>query len=128
MNSIQRPWWPPERRRITWEARASWRGFSKDRAGKGRRTGKQRFPCAGEAPPGEARFEPCDPATEPCEAEAPVPGAGETPVAEPSSEPAEPGPEAVVEEDPAIEASADEEFTPGDEISEDYPIPLPSDI
>ena len=33
-----------------------------------------------------------------------------------------------VEEDPAIEASADEEFTPGDEISEDYPIPLPSDI
>ena len=54
--------------------------------------------------------------------------AGETPVAEASSEPAEPGPEAVVEEDPAIEASADEEFTPGDEISEDYPIPLPSDI
>ena len=81
-----------------------------------------------QAPPGEARFEPCDPATEPCEAEAPVPEAGETPVAEPSSEPAEPGPEAVVEEDPAIEASADEEFTPGDEISEDYPIPLPSDI
>ena len=81
-----------------------------------------------QAPPGEARFEPCDPATEPCEAEAPVPEAGETPVAEASSEPAEPGPEAVVEEDPAIEASADEEFTPGDEISEDYPIPLPSDI
>jgi len=26
------------------------------------------------------------------------------------------------------EASPEEEFTPGDEISEDYPVPLPSDI
>jgi hypothetical protein len=34
----------------------------------------------------------------------------------------------VVEEDPFIEASADEVFEPGDEISEDYPVPLPSDI
>lgn len=38
------------------------------------------------------------------------------------------GPEAIVEEDMAIEATADEVFEPGDEISEDYPIPLPSDI
>jgi hypothetical protein len=44
------------------------------------------------------------------------------------SDPVAAGPEAVVEEDPAVEASADEVFTPGDEISEDYPIPLPSDI
>jgi hypothetical protein len=33
-----------------------------------------------------------------------------------------------VEEDPGVEASANEEFTPDDEISEDYPVPLPSDI
>ena len=44
------------------------------------------------------------------------------------SDPVAAGPEAVVEEDLAVEASADEVFTPGDEISEDYPIPLPSDI
>jgi hypothetical protein len=34
----------------------------------------------------------------------------------------------LVEEDASVEAKADEEFTPGDEISEDYPVPLPSDI
>jgi hypothetical protein len=34
----------------------------------------------------------------------------------------------LVEEDPALEAKADDEFTPEDEISEDYPVPLPSDI
>lgn len=37
-------------------------------------------------------------------------------------------PESVVEPDPDFEASADEEFNPDDEISEDYPVPLPSDI
>lgn len=34
----------------------------------------------------------------------------------------------LVEEDPAIAASAEEEFDPDEEISEDYPVPLPSDI
>lgn len=81
-----------------------------------------------QAPPDGEQAEPCDPATEACGEQAPVPEAGETPLAEPPSETVETGLEAVVEEDPAIEASADEEFTPGDEISEDYPIPLPSDI
>jgi hypothetical protein len=38
------------------------------------------------------------------------------------------GPAATVEEDSAIEASAQEEFNPDEEISEDYPVPLPSDI
>jgi hypothetical protein len=38
------------------------------------------------------------------------------------------GPAATVEEDSAIEASAEEEFDPDEEISEDYPVPLPSDI
>jgi hypothetical protein len=38
------------------------------------------------------------------------------------------GPESVVEPDPDFEATADEEFDPDDEISEDYPVPLPSDI
>lgn len=32
------------------------------------------------------------------------------------------------EDDSDTEASADGEFKPGDEISEDYPVPLPSDI
>jgi hypothetical protein len=38
------------------------------------------------------------------------------------------GPGALVEEDPAVEATAQEEFDPDEEISEDYPVPLPSDI
>jgi hypothetical protein len=33
-----------------------------------------------------------------------------------------------VEEDEMISVSAEEEFEPGEEISEDYPVPLPSDI
>jgi hypothetical protein len=37
-------------------------------------------------------------------------------------------PGALIEEDPAIAASAEEEFDPDEEISEDYPVPLPSDI
>jgi hypothetical protein len=40
----------------------------------------------------------------------------------------EEGPGALVEEDSAIAASAEEEFDPDEEISEDYPVPLPSDI
>jgi hypothetical protein len=42
--------------------------------------------------------------------------------------PAMSDPADLVEEDPGLEAKADEEFTPEDEISEDYPVPLPSDI
>lgn len=38
------------------------------------------------------------------------------------------GPQASVEEDADIRASADEVFEPEDEIPEDYPVPLPSDI
>jgi len=34
----------------------------------------------------------------------------------------------LVEEDPDVEARADDVFTPDEEISEDYPVPLPSDI
>ena len=37
-------------------------------------------------------------------------------------------PGALIEEDAAIAASAEEEFDPDEEISEDYPVPLPSDI
>ncbi len=55
---------------------------------------------------------------EPCEAEEPV--------ATPGSE--QQTAESVAEEDSLIEASADEVFEPGDEISEDYPVPLPADI
>jgi hypothetical protein len=85
-------------------------------------------PATAQAPPDGGQVEPCDPATEPCEEQVPALETGDTPLPDPSSETAEAGIEAAVEEDPAIEASADEEFTPGDEISEDFPIPLPSDI
>ena len=37
-------------------------------------------------------------------------------------------PETIEEDDSDVEASAEGEFKPGDEISEDYPVPLPSDI
>ncbi len=33
-----------------------------------------------------------------------------------------------VETDPDFEATVEDVFRPGDEISEDYPIPLPADI
>ena len=33
-----------------------------------------------------------------------------------------------IEPDPDFEASVEDVFKPGDEISEDYPIPLPADI
>ena len=83
-------------------------------------------------PPAEDRAPPCDPATEVCDDALPEPEADSEPGAEEEDNLLDPdlegGPQAAVEEDPAIEASADEVFTPGDEISEDYPIPLPSDI
>lgn len=47
---------------------------------------------------------------------------GELPV-EPESDPG-----SLVEEDARVAASAEEEFDPDEEISEDYPVPLPSDI
>ena len=85
-------------------------------------------PAIAQTPPDAVQAEPCDPAAEPCAEPSPAAGTDETPDAAQPAETAEAGLEAVVEEDPAIEASADEVFTPGDEISEDYPIPLPSDI
>ena len=59
-----------------------------------------------------------------------------TPETEPAAETAvtedEPAPgenEIEAEElDPDFEASVEDVFKPGDEISEDYPIPLPADI
>ena len=36
--------------------------------------------------------------------------------------------EELTEAEKAARAMADEDFKPGDEISEDYPVPLPSDI
>lgn len=38
------------------------------------------------------------------------------------------GPEDTGEEEPEVEVSAEEVFEASDEISEDYPVPLPSDI
>ena len=57
--------------------------------------------------------------------------AGEQP-AETGEQPAETGDpgteEELTEAEKAARAMADEDFKPGDEISEDYPVPLPSDI
>jgi hypothetical protein len=81
-----------------------------------------------QAPPIEEEAPPCDPATESCDdslTDSEAAAADQAGMPDPDLEG---GPQAAVEEDPAIEASADEVFTPGDEISEDYPIPLPSDI
>jgi hypothetical protein len=52
---------------------------------------------------------------------------------EPGAVPCEPQeseavPDEEKEEEAVVEASADEVFTPGDEIHEDYPVPLPADM
>ena len=67
-------------------------------------------------------------ASVPCEEQDP-----ETPPGEAQRSAEAPGeivvdPEAIEELDSDAEASAEGEFKPGDEISEDYPVPLPSDI
>ncbi|MDX1379589.1 MAG: hypothetical protein R3233_00645 [Xanthomonadales bacterium] len=77
-----------------------------------------------EAPPEPAPEDAARPADDPSQADSADP------------EPADPmltddtlaGPAAAVEEDSAIQATAEEEFNPDEEISEDYPVPLPSDI
>ena len=80
-------------------------------------------PPGGEADADEAAA-PCVPAGEVREAEA---GADGVP-AEPCVEADAADVSEALEEDPYIEATADEVFEPGDEISEDYPVPLPADI
>ena len=87
-----------------------------------------------QAPPGEERAEGAD-AGEPA---LPCVSAGEAILPKGAHGPPEPGavpceeqePEAAPgeEQDSGVEASAQEEFTPGEEISEDYPVPLPADI
>jgi len=52
--------------------------------------------------------------------------AGEASGEEPGEEFSDPA--AGVEEDATVAASAQDEFNPDEEISEDYPVPLPSDI
>lgn len=65
---------------------------------------------------------------EPCEDSSPgTTSGGEAAPAEPP-DPSDPGAEPNEEETADTEGSADEVFKPGDEISEDYPVPLPSDI
>jgi len=77
----------------------------------------QSLPCvpAGQAAPAGGEQGTTGPSAVPCEEPKPA-------------DVADAGPAAAVEEDPGVEASANEEFTPDDEISEDYPVPLPSDI
>ncbi len=80
-------------------------------------------PPAGEADAGETAAL-CVPAGEVREADAEADGApAELCVEADAADASE-----ALQEDPYIEATADEVFEPGDEISEDYPVPLPSDI
>jgi hypothetical protein len=100
----------------------------------GAEAGGQALPCvpaadtpqapAGETGAPEGQLEGAKTTPEPCEEQS----AGAEPAEDPPSGETVAGPDATVEEDPGVEASADEEFMPGDEISEDYPVPLPADI
>jgi hypothetical protein len=120
--------------------------------------GEQVLPCvsatdapqapAGESGPLESQPKDAGEASVPCEDQGPeaMPGEEQDPEATPGEEqdpeatPGEEqdsaeapgeilaGPETIEEDDSDVEASAEGEFKPGDEISEDYPVPLPSDI
>ena len=94
-------------------------------------------PPAEEIPGGsvtEGQTQPCVPAGEATAAGGEAGPAGQE--AQPCPEPEDAAaadavgsdPADAVEEDQAVQASADEVFTPGDEISEDFPVPLPADI
>jgi hypothetical protein len=64
----------------------------------------------------------------PCEEQSPDATPGEEQLTAEETGGIDVDPEASGEEDSVVEASAEDEFKPGDEISEDYPVPLPSDI
>jgi hypothetical protein len=83
-------------------------------------TGEPALPCvsAGAAILPSGQHGPPEPGAVPCEEQDSGDSPGEI-VA---------GPEEKEEEDAVVEASAEEEFTPDDEISEDYPVPLPADM
>jgi hypothetical protein len=65
---------------------------------------------------------------EPCEEEFAEPSSGEDHVSGEAPDETAAGSDANPKEVLDAEASADDVFQPGDEISEDYPVPLPSDI
>jgi len=83
-------------------------------------TGEPARPCvsAGAAILPSGAHGPPEPGALPCEEQDSGDLSGEI-VADPEEE---------GEEDAVVEASAEEEFTPADEISEDYPVPLPADM
>lgn len=83
---------------------------------------------AGESGPLEGQQEVAGEAQVPCEGPVPEAGAGEEQANEEA--PGVPTEDAGsdTEEAPEVEVTADEIFTPVDEISEDYPVPLPADI
>jgi hypothetical protein len=100
--------------------------------------GGQALPCvpatdAPQAPaansgPLEGQPEGAEPVAVPCEQQAAEAEPGEEQLSTGAAGEIVAGPEATVEEDPDVEASAEDVFEPGDEISEDYPVPLPADI
>jgi hypothetical protein len=90
--------------------------------------------ASAQAPPGEERAEVAD-AGEPA---LPCVSAGEAILPKGAHGPPEPGAVPCEEQEPEVtpgeeqvtgaEVTADEEFTPGEEIHEDYPVPLPADM
>ena len=100
-----------------------------DRAA-GPATGEQVLPCvaAGETAPLEGEQAESAPGSVPCEEQDTETAPGDEPPTAEALAGTEAGPESDGEADSIAEASVEEEFTPGDEISEDYPVPLPSDI
>ena len=101
-----------------------------DEPAMGAEPGEQILPCvaAGDTAPLEGERVESVPGSVPCEEKDPETAPGEElPPAEALAG-TEASPETDGEAVPIAEASVEEEFTPGDEISEDYPVPLPSDI
>jgi len=100
--------------------------------------GEKEVPCVpttdtpqaitGESGPLDSQQEDAGQALEPCKEEGPKTASGEEPHSAEAPGEIVAGPEVIAEEDSGAEASVEEVFQPGDEISKDYPVPLPSDI
>jgi hypothetical protein len=83
---------------------------------------------AGSSGPLEGQPKDAGQAAVPCVEEAPEAASGEDLALEEGPGESAADAEENVEETPNVEVSADEVFRPEDEISEDYPVPLPSDM
>ncbi len=90
----------------------------------------QTLPCvpAGETATPDSEQGDAEPGSVPCVKQDPEAMPGQSEQSDEALSEMDAVPDEMEVAEPGAEASADEEFTPGDEISEDYPVPLPSDI